>query len=423
MPLKKVTGICSPDTFDWCRGFLLANHQLEKNMTTWSKRTKAVHTGTRRSQYGEVSEAIFLTQGFVYDTAEAAEARFIKSGDDEFIYARYGNPTVRMFEDRMADMLGYEDCFACNSGMSAVSGALMALLKAGDHVVSSRALFGSCLYVLENILARFGVEITLVDGMDNAAWDAAIRSDTKVVFFESISNPTLEVVDMRHIVKAAHAVGALVLADDAMATPVYSYAAECGADIAIVSTTKHVDGQGRLLGGAILGSRDLIRGPIETYVKHTGGAMNPFTAWTHLKSLETIDLRVRAQVAAAVDVADALAGHPKLTSMRYPTHAGHPQQALALTQSDAGGTVLAFEVAGGRDACFRFLNALELFTISNNFADAKSIVTHPATTTHQRLPQEQKDMLGISMGLVRLSVGLEDPVDLIADLHHALNAV
>lgn len=412
-----------PDTFAQYRGFLLAIRHRKKNMTNWSKRTRAVHTGTRRSQYGEVSEAVYLTQGFVYDSAEAAEQRFIKSGEDEFIYARYGNPTVRMFEDRMADMLGYEDCFACNSGMSAVSGALMALVKAGDHIVSSRALFGSCLYVLEDILARFGVEITLVDGRDNAAWDAAIRPDTRLVFFESISNPTLEVVDIRHIVRAAHAVGALVLADDAMATPIYSYAAECGADIAIVSTTKHVDGQGRMLGGAILASRDLIRGPIETYVKHTGGAMNPFTAWTHLKSLETIDLRVRAQAAAALQVAQALSGHPKLTSVRYPTHSDHPQHALALSQAGTGGTVLAFEVDGGREACFKFLNALELFTISNNFADAKSIVTHPATTTHQRLPQEQKDMLGISMGLVRLSVGLEDPVDLIADLHTALNAI
>ena len=421
---KKGHGRCSLDTFDWCRGFLLADCQLEnKIMTTWSKRTKAVHTGTRRSQYGEVSEAIFLTQGFVYETAEAAEARFIKAGTDEFIYARYGNPTVRMFEDRLAEMLGYEDCFACNSGMAAVSGALMALVKSGDHIVSSRALFGSCLYVLEDVLARFGVEITLVDGMDNAAWDAAIRPDTRIVFFESISNPTLEVVDIRHIVKAAHAVGALVLADDAMATPIYSYASECGADLAIISTTKHVDGQGRMLGGAICGSRDLIRGPIETYVKHTGGAMNPFTAWTHLKSLETIDLRVRAQAEATAQIATALAGHPKLTSVRYPTHADHPQQALALSQSVAGGTVIAFEVDGGRDACFKFLNALELFTISNNFADAKSIVTHPATTTHQRLPQDQKDMLGISMGLVRLSVGLEDPVDLITDLKQALNAI
>ena len=390
-------------------------------MTNWSKRTKAIHTGTRRSQYGEVSEAMFMTQGFVYKSAEDAEQRFIQSGPDEFIYARYGNPTVRMFEDRMAALLGYEDCFACTSGMAAVSGALTALLKASDHVVSSRALFGSCLYVLEDILSRFGVEITLVDGTDNAAWDAAIRPDTKLVFFESISNPTLEVVDMRHIVKAAHAVGALVLADDAMATPVYSYAQDCGVDLALVSTTKHVDGQGRLLGGAIVGSRELIRGPIETYMKHTGGAMNPFTAWTHLKSLETLELRVRAQAAAALQVAEALHGHAKLTSLRYPTHPAHPQYALAILQAESGGTVVAFDGAGGRDACFRFINALEIFTISNNFADAKSIVTHPATTTHQRLPQEQKDILGISMGTIRLSVGLEDPADLIADLMSALD--
>ena len=392
-------------------------------MTQWKQRTQAIHGGTRRSQYNEVSEAIFLTQGFVYDTAEQAEARFETLGDDEFIYARYGNPTVRMFEDRLSGMLGYEDCFACASGMAAVSGALLAMLKAGDHVVSSRALFGSCLYVLEDILARYGVEITLVDGTDNAAWDAAIRPDTTLVFFESISNPTLEVVDMRHVVQAAHAVGALVLADDAMATPVYSYARACGADLALISTTKHVDGQGRMLGGAICGARDLIRGPIEAYMKHTGGAMNPFAAWTHLKALETIDLRVSAQAAAAAAVTDALVGHPKLTQVRFPTHAGHPQQALALSQAPSGGTVLALEVAGGKPACFKFLNALRIFTISNNFADAKSIVTHPATTTHQRLPQDQKDTLGISDGLVRLSVGLEDPADLIADLMQALDQV
>jgi len=392
-------------------------------MTNWSKRTKAIHAGTRRSQYGEVSEAMFITQGFVYTSAEDAEQRFIQSGPDEFIYARYGNPTVRMFEDRIAALLGYEDCFACTSGMAAVSGALTALLKAGDHVVSSRALFGSCLYVLEEILGRFGVEITLVDGTDNAAWDAAIRPDTRLVFFESISNPTLEVVDIRHIVKAAHAVGALVLADDAMATPVYSYAQECGVDLSLVSTTKHVDGQGRLLGGAIVGSKELIRGPIETYMKHTGGAMNPFTAWTHLKSLETIELRVRAQAAAALQVAEALNGHPKLAKVRYPTHPAHPQYDLAISHAESGGTVVAFDVAGGRDACFRFINALEIFTISNNFADTKSIVTHPATTTHQRLPQEQKDTLGISMGTIRLSVGLEEPADLIADLMSALDKV
>jgi len=387
----------------------------------WKPRTKAVHMGTRRSQYNEVSEAMFLTQGFVYDSAEQAEARFQSLTDDEFIYARYGNPTVRMFEDRIAGMLGYEDCFACTSGMAAVSGALTALLKAGDHVVAARALFGSCLYVLEDILGRFGVEVTLIDGTDNAAWDAAIRPDTRMVFFESISNPTLEVVDMRHVVKAAHAMGALVLVDDAMATPVFSYARACGADIAIISTTKHVDGQGRLLGGAICGSKDLIRGPIEAYMKHTGGAMNPFTAWTHLKALETIDLRVRAQAEAALQLAQALDGHPMLSAVRYPTHAAHPQQQLALGQAPSGGTVLAIEVKGGKEACFKFLNALEIVSISNNFADAKSIATHPATTTHQRLPQEQKDTLGISAGLVRLSAGLEDVSDLIADLKQALD--
>jgi O-succinylhomoserine sulfhydrylase len=392
-------------------------------MDKWKRRTRAVHAGTRRSQYGEVSEAVFLTQGFVYDSAEAAEARFEAAGEDEFIYARYGNPTMRMFEDRIADLLGYEDAFACTSGMAAVSGALTAFLKAGDHVVSSRALFGSCLYVLEDILARFGVEITLVDGTDNAAWEAAIRPDTRLVFLESISNPTLEVIDLRHVVKVAHANDALVLVDDAMATPIYSYARACGADIAIVSTTKHVDGQGRMLGGVICGSHELIRGPIEAYMKHTGGAMNPFTAWTHLKALETLDLRVRAQAESAARVAEALDGHPALSRLRYPTHRAHPQCDLARSQSEAGGTVIAFEVKGGKAACFNVLNALEIVKISNNFADAKSIATHPATTTHQRLPQDQKDALGISDGLVRLSVGLEDPDDLIADLLAALEAV
>jgi O-succinylhomoserine sulfhydrylase len=389
----------------------------------WKTRTKLVHDGARRSQYGEVSEAIFLTQGFVYETAEAAEKRFVELGDDEFIYARYGNPTTRMFEDRMAMISGYEDAFGCASGMAAVNGALMALVKAGDQIVSSRALFGSCLYVLENILGRFGVEIILVDGMDNAAWDAAITDKTTVVFCESISNPTLEVVDLKFVCEKAHAHGALVVADDAMATPIFSYAAECGADLSVISTTKHVDGQGRVLGGIITGSRELIRGPIESYMKHTGGAMSPFHAWVHLKSLETMDLRVRHQAEAALKVADALVGHPQLNSVRYPTHKAHPQHELARTQAEAGGTVLAIDIKGGKDACFKALNALEIFTISNNFADAKSIATHPATTTHQRLPDEQKETLGITPGLVRLSIGLEDTDDLISDLKAALDVL
>ncbi|WP_432449350.1 trans-sulfuration enzyme family protein [Aliiroseovarius marinus] len=391
-------------------------------MTKWGKRTEAVHGGIRRSQYGELSEAMFMTQAFAYPSAEAAEARFIESGPDEFIYARYGNPTNRMFEDRIAAIEGTEDAFACASGMAAVNGALMALTQAGDHVVSSRALFGSCLYILEDVLGRFGVEITLVDGTDNAAWEAAIRPDTKLVFLEAISNPTLEVIDLAHVVKLAHDHGALVVVDNAMPTPVYSYATRLGADLVVYSTTKHVDGQGRMLGGAICGPRDLIRGPIEAYVKHTGGAINPFAAWTHLKALETLDLRVRAQAGATMQVAEALADHPKLLRMSYPQHPSHPQHAVAMQQAPSGGTVLAIEVAGGKEACFRFLNALQIFTISNNFADAKSIATHPATTTHQRLPQDQKDTLGISDGLVRLSIGLEDPDDIISDLKQALDA-
>jgi O-succinylhomoserine sulfhydrylase len=387
-----------------------------------SKRTRLVHGGTKRSQWGEMSEAVFLTQGFVYETAEAAEARFVKAGDDEFIYARYGNPTMRMFEERLSGYLGFEDGFACASGMAAVNGALMALTKAGDHVVASRALFGSCLYVLEDVLARFGVEITLIDGTDNAAWEAAIRDDTRLVFLESISNPTLEVIDLAHVCKVAHAKGALVLCDDAMATPVYSYARACGADISIVSTTKHVDGQGRMLGGMICGTKELIRGPIEAYMKHTGGAMNPFTAWTHLKALETLELRVRAQSQGALELVEALNGHEKLNYVRYPTHSAHPQHALAQSQSEAGGTVFCFDIKGGKEACFRFLNALRTVLISNNFADAKTIATHPATTTHQRLPQEQKDILGITPGLVRLSVGLEDTQDILEDLLQALES-
>ena len=392
-------------------------------MDKYSKRTRAVHGGIRRSQYGELSEAMFMTQAFSYPSAEAAEARFVEAGDDEFIYARYGNPTNRMFEDRLAQMEGTEDAFACTSGMAAVNGALMALTKAGDHVVSSRALFGSCLYVIEEVLGRFGVEITLVDGTDNAAWEAAIRPDTRLVFLESISNPTLEVIDLKHVIDVAHRHGALVIVDNAMITPVFSYAAELGADLIVYSTTKHVDGQGRMLGGAICGSKELIRGPIETYMKHTGGAINPFAAWTHLKALETIDLRVRAQSDTALFIANALADHPKISRMSYPLHPSHPQYDIAKAQAPSGGTVLAFEVKGGKDGAFRFQNALEFIIISNNFADAKSIATHPATTTHQRLPQDQKDALGITDGLIRFSCGLEDPKDILSDIEQALSVI
>jgi len=389
---------------------------------TLRKRTRAVHAGTRRSQYGEVSEALFLTQGFVYDSAEAAEARFETLGTDEFIYARYGNPTVRMFEDRIAALEGVEDAFACTSGMAAVTGALTALLKAGDRVVSSRALFGSCTYVLAEVLGRFGVEVVFVDGTDMAQWQAAIRPGTAVVFLESISNPTLDLVDLPAVVALAHGAGAKVVVDNDMATPVYSCAAEAGADLVVYSTTKHIDGQGRCLGGVILGSRALIRGPVETYMKHTGGAMNPFAAWLALKGLETLDLRVRAQSEAALRIGAALQGHPAVSALRYPLLDSHPQAALARRLYEGGGTVLALELAGAKEAAFRFLNALEIVLISNNFADAKSIATHPATTTHQRLSDDEKARVGITPGLIRLSIGLEDPADLMDDLTRALDA-
>jgi len=389
---------------------------------TWKRRTKMVHSGTRRSQYNEVSEAIFLTQGFVYESAEAAEERFIKAGPDEFIYARYGNPTVAMFEDRIAALEGTEDAFATASGMAAVSGALISCLRAGDHVVSARALFGSCLYVLEEVLTRFGVEVTFVDGTDLGQWQAAIRPDTKAVFFESIANPTLEVIDVAAVVRIAHTVGALVIVDNVFATPVFSNAVEQGVDVVVYSATKHIDGQGRALGGVVLGTRDFIRGTLEPYMKHTGGSMSPFTAWIMLKGLETIDLRVRAQADTALAIAEALQGHGALVRAIYPGHPSHAQHDLVLREMGKGGTVLALDLKGGQEAAFRFLNALEIVVISNNLGDAKSIATHPATTTHQRLPAEQKASLGITPGLVRLSVGLEDCDDLIADITRALDA-
>ncbi|WP_233488954.1 O-succinylhomoserine sulfhydrylase [Rhodovulum sp. 12E13] len=386
-------------------------------------RTRAVHAGIRRSGYGEVSEALFLTQGFVYDSAEQAEQRFLKAGDDEFVYARYGNPTVRMFEERIAALEGAEDGFATASGMAAVNGALMSMLKAGDHVVSSRALFGSCLYILEEVLTRFGVEVSFVDGTDLGAWRAAIRPGTRAVFLESIANPTLEVIDLPAVAELARGVGATVIVDNVFATPVFSRALEQGADVVVYSATKHIDGQGRALGGVILGTRDFVRKTVEPYLKHTGGAMSPFNAWVMLKGLETMDLRVRAQAETAQALAEALEGDPRLARVLYPGLPSHPQHAVAARLMERGGTVLSVDVAGGQAAAFRFLNALDVVTISNNLGDAKSIATHPATTTHQRLPDDQKAALGITPGLVRLSVGLEDPADLLADLRAGLAAV
>lgn len=392
-------------------------------MTDWNPRTKLVHGGVRRSHYGETSEAIYLTQGFVYPDAETAERRFISSGDDEFIYARYGNPTTRMFEDRIAALEGAEAAFATASGMAAVYAALACQLRAGDHVVSSRALFGSCLYIAETILPRFGVEVSFVDGTDLDEWRAAVREGTKLVFFETMSNPTLEVVDIAGVAEIAHAAGASVVVDNVFPTPIFQRSIALGADIVVYSATKHIDGQGRCLGGVVLGTEEFIRGPFEAFVKHTGGALSPFNAWVMLKGLETLDLRCRAQAETAAAIADVLPGTPGLGRLIYPGLPDHPQAEVMKRQMETGGTMLSFEVEGGKEGAFRFLNALEIVRISNNLGDAKSLVTHPATTTHQRLTPDQRAELGISDGLVRLSVGLEHRDDLIADLKRALAAV
>jgi O-succinylhomoserine sulfhydrylase len=307
--------------------------------------------------------------------------------------------------------------------MAAVSGALISLLRAGDHVVSARALFGSCLYVLQDILGRYGVEVTFVDGTDLEQWRAAVRADTKAVFLESMSNPTLEVVDIEGVADIAHAVGATVVVDNVFASPVFSKAVAQGADIVVYSATKHIDGQGRALGGVICGTEELIRKTVEPYMKHTGGAMSPFTAWMMLSGLQTLDLRVSSMAQSAQAIAEALEGHPKLAKVLFPGLASHPQHALAARQMSGPGTVITIDIAAGKEGTFRFLNALDIFTISNNLGDARSIATHPATTTHQRLPEAQKAELGITPGLVRLSIGLEDTADLLADLTHALDAI
>ncbi len=394
-----------------------------KTLQQQGRQTRAIHSGIRRSQYGEVSEALFLTQGFVYDSAEAAEARFSGAPREEFIYARYGNPTVAMFEDRMASLEQTEAAFATASGMAAVNGALMSCFKVGDHVVAARSLFGSCLYILEELLPRFGVQVDFVDGTDVQAWQNAVCAETKVVFFESVSNPTLEFVDIAAVSEIARGVGALTIVDNVFTTPTFSNAVFCGADVVIYSTTKHIDGQGRCLGGVICATEDFIRNTVEPYLKHTGGAMSPFNAWVMLKGLETLDLRVKAQSQTALQIAKAIVDHPRLAKVIYPGLDSHPQHVLCTEQMCNGGTMLAFEFTGGKEAAFRFLNALQIVIISNNLGDAKSIATHPATTTHQKLPDAQKQQLGITDGLVRLSVGLEDQDDLVDDILRALAEV
>jgi O-succinylhomoserine sulfhydrylase len=391
----------------------------EKGQAGWRPRTKMVRGGTVRSGFHETSEGLFLTSGYVYENAEIAEARF-KGDIPGFVYSRFGNPTVQMFEDRLALLEGAEACRATASGMAAVFNALLALLKAGDHVVAARALFGSCHYIVNVLLPRFGVRTTFVDGRDLAAWRAAIRPGTRAVFFETPSNPMLEIVAIQAVAELAHAVGARVVVDNVFATPLLQSPLALGADIVVYSATKHLDGQGRVLGGAILGPEAYVRDELVPLLRNTGPSLSPFNAWVLLKSLETLELRLNRMCENARALADFLAGHPAVSRTLYPELDSHPQCALAKRQMRAGGTIVSLDFAGGKAAAFRFLNRLRLFDISNNLGDAKSLVCHPATTTHQRLTVEERAVLGIGDGLVRLSIGLEDVIDLQDDLKAAL---
>ena len=386
---------------------------------TWRPETRLVHSGTMRSQYGETSEALFLTQGFVYDTAEQCEARF-KGEDPGFLYSRFSNPTVAMFEQRMADLEGAETARATATGMAAVTTAMLAPLKAGDHVVAAKALFGSCRYVVETLLPRYGIESTLVDGLDLDQWKKAMRPSTKTLFLESPTNPTLDVLDIGAIAEIAHAGGARLVVDNVFATPIWQSPLALGADVVTYSATKHIDGQGRCLGGVILSSNDFIQEHIHTFLRQTGPAISPFNAWVLLKGLETLGIRVKTQTESAAAIADALAQHPKVSRLIYPGRDDHPQAATVKKQMRGGSTMIGFEVKGGKAAAFRTLNALKIACISNNLGDAKSIVTHPATTTHQRLSPEDRAELGISEGFIRYSTGLEHVEDLIDDLTAAL---
>jgi O-succinylhomoserine sulfhydrylase len=378
-----------------------------------------VQGGLERSQHGETSEAIFMNSGFVYESSEAAELRF-KGEAPGYIYSRFSNPTVTMFQDRMKLVEGAEAARATATGMAAVTTALMAQVRAGDHVVASRALFGGCRYVVEDYLPRWGVETTLVDGRDLKAFEAAMRPNTKAVFLETPTNPALDLVDIAGVAEIAHAQGAVVVVDNVFATAVWQKPLQLGADLVVYSATKHIDGQGRALGGIILGSEELISADIHTIIRQTGPSMSPFNAWVMLKGLETLDLRVKAMTANAERIAGFLADHPKIARLIYPGHPSHPQYDLAQKQMGAGSTLVAFEVKGGKQATFRLADALAVIAISNNLGDAKSIVSHPATTTHQRIGPEARAELGISDALLRLSVGLEDGDDLIADLAYAL---
>ena len=389
-----------------------------KKPGNWKKRTLAVRGGTARSPFQETSEALFLTSGYAYEAAEEAEARF-KGEIGGFQYSRFGNPTVSMFEERMALLEGAPVGRATATGMAAVSAVLLSGLSAGDHIVAAKAMFGSCLHVVEQILPRFGITHTLVNN-DAAQWAAAMQPNTKMLLLETPSNPTLSLIDIKAVADIAHKGGARLAVDNAFATPALQRPMEFGADIVIHSSTKYIDGQGRALGGVILCKEDFLNDHLQTFIRNTGPSISPFNAWLHLKSLETLDLRMKQHCENALRVADFLAGHRKITRTLYPFHPDHPQHNLAKTQMDGGGGVVAFDIAGGKTAAFKLANALKLIDISNNLGDAKSLLTHPETTTHSKVPAQARAELGINAGTLRISVGLEDADDLCEDLEQAL---
>ncbi len=398
----------------------MADDRKATDPKDWQPATKLIRGGLNRSAFGETSEPIYLTQSFVYESAGAADARF--AGDDPgFVYSRYANPTTQMFEERLALLEGAEFCRAVASGMAAVHVALTGLLRAGDHLVAGRALFGSCNWIVSQWLPRFGVETTFVDATDLKAWEAAMRPNTKVVLLESPANPLLEITDIAAVSKIAHAAGARVVVDNVFATPIFQQPLKLGADIVVYSATKHIDGQGRVLGGAILGDFALMEESYRDILRHTGPAISPFNAWVLLKGLETLDLRVRRQTETAAVLADVIGDHPAIRSVRYPGRADHPQSSVARAQMSGFSNLLAFDL-GSREAAWRFLDRLNLVDISNNLGDAKSMATHPSTTTHRAMPEEKRLEIGLTEGFVRMSVGLEDVADLTKDIVQALDA-
>jgi len=386
----------------------------------WRTATKLVRGGLTRSEFNETSEALYMSSGYVYESAEEAEAAF--AGDkDRYIYSRYANPTLSMLEERLALLEGAEACATTASGMAAVFAALACQVEAGDYVVASRALFGSCLYIVTDILPRLGVETRVVDGTNLAEWEEALSRKTKCVFLETPTNPTLEIIDLAAVSALAHKAGARVIVDNVFSTPMLQRPLQLGADIVVYSTTKHIDGQGRALGGAILCDKEFHKEFVTPFMRHTGPAMSPFNAWICLKGLETLDLRVRQNCQNALQIARFLEAQATLDRVIYPGLESHPQHELCKRQMSGASTVVSFELTGGKETAFKFLNALEIIDLSNNLGDAKSLITHPQTTTHQRLSEDEREQLGIGGGLVRLSVGLEDPLDLQDDLGRALD--